>query len=225
MIKTKLFEMQDPLYRDFQAKLMPTVPKNKIIGVRTPVLREFAKELYKGGEYKDFLKRLPHEYYEEDNLHGFLIEMISDYDECIKELNRFLPYVDNWASCDCTNPKILKKYPEKTFSEIEKWLLSGHTYTVRYGIKKLMDNFLDEDFDEKYLDIAAGVKSDEYYVKMMKAWYFATALAKRYEESVIYLKEKRLTVWEHNKTIQKAVESCRISRDKKEELRKMRILQ
>lgn len=223
MIEKRLFEMQDISYRDFQSKLMPTVAVERIIGVRTPFLRSLARELKGTREATEFIADLPHSYYEEDNLHGFLIEYIGDIDECVSALNRFLPYVDNWATCDSMNPRVLKKYPDRTLCEIEKWIRSSHTYTVRYGIKKLMDIFLDESFDEKYLCMVSGIQSEEYYIRMMKAWYLATALAKQYDSAVIYLKENRLSVWEHNKTIQKAVESSRISDDKKEELKKLRI--
>lgn len=223
MIVTRLFEMQEPSYRDFQSKLMPTVAVERIIGVRTPLLRRLAREINGTREAYDFIDSLPHSYYEEDNLHGFLIEYIGDIDECFSALNKFLPYVDNWATCDSMNPKILKSYPERTLCEVEKWIYSSHTYTVRYGIKKLMDHFLDEEFDNKYLCMVTDIQSEEYYIRMMKAWYFATALAKHYDSAVICLKERRLSAWEHNKTIQKAVESCRISEDKKEELKKLRI--
>ena len=223
MIEKRLFEMRDTAYGDFQAALMPTVEKNRIIGVRTPLLRNLAKELKGNDEAFEFMKELPHKYYEENNLHAFLIEYIRDFDECISELNRFLPHVDNWASCDCMNPKVLKKHPDKLLCEIEKWLSSEYIYTVRYGIKKLMDHFLDENFDNRYLEIVASVQSDEYYVKMMKAWYFATALAKQYDSALIYLKENHLPLWEHNKTIQKALESCRISDERKKELRILKL--
>lgn len=223
MIVTRLFEMQDISYRDFNSSLIPTVDKARIIGVRTPLLRSFARELKGSGEAEFFIKALPHYYFEENNLHAFLTEYIRDIDLCIAELNIFLPCVDNWATCDCMNPKILKKYPEKTLNEVEKWLASGDVFTVRFGIKKLMDIFLDEYFDEKYLTLVASIDSDEYYVKMMKAWYFATALAKQYDKAVVYLKEKRLKPWEHNKTIQKALESYRINGEQKRELKEMRL--
>lgn len=223
MIKDRLFELQDDSYREFQSKLMPTVSKDKIIGVRTPCLRKLAKEM-KGSETAEaFLESLPHQYYEENNLHAFLIEEINDYELCIKRLNEFLPYVDNWATCDCMNPKILKKYPEKLIKSIEEWIYCDDIYTVRYGIKKLMDHYLCENFDEKYLDWVAKAENRDYYIGMMKAWYFATALAMQYKSALVYLKEKRLSVWEHNKTIQKAVESYRISDEHKTELRSMRI--
>ena len=223
MIEKRLFEMQDEKYGEFQAKLMPTVSREKIIGIRTPCLRNFAKEIKEKDEARNFLKKLPHRYYEEDNLHAFLIEYIKDYDECIIRLNEFLPYVDNWATCDCMNPKILKKYPDQLLKQIDIWLDSDKTYTVRYGIKMLMSHYLDENFNVEYLERVALINSEEYYVKMMKAWYFATALAKQYDDAVVYLKEKRLPIWEHNKTIQKATESYRISDKYKTELRKLRI--
>lgn len=223
MIEKRLFELQDKEYGDFQAKLMPTVSSQTIIGVRTPLLRKFAKEI-KGTDKADaFMKKLPHKYYEENNLHAFLIEYIKNYNECISALNDFLPYVDNWATCDCMNPKILKKYPEKLLEQIDIWLCSDKTYTVRFAIKLLMSFYLDDNFKSEYLERAALVKSEEYYIKMMKAWYFATALAKQYDAAIVYLKEKRLPVWEHNKTIQKALESYRVSDEHKKELKGLRI--
>ncbi len=215
-IQEKLFSLADLKYRDFHSALMPTIDKNTIIGVRVPVLRALAKEVNKS-EYKDeFLATLPHKYYEENNLHAFLVEKINDYNEVIKELDRFLPFVDNWATCDMMSPKILKKHKSELLLEIDRWIKSDHTYTVRYGIKCLMQHYLDEDFKEEYFQKVINIKSDEYYVNMMRAWYFATALAKQYESSVKVLEERKLDRWTHNKTIQKAVESyCVLPENKK----------
>ena len=210
-IREKLFSLADEDYKAFHSKLMPTVDGNKIIGVRTPVLRSFAKELFKSADYRDFICDLPHRYYEEDNLHGFLIESIKDFDECVAEINRLLPYIDNWATCDMLRPKCLKKEPGKLIGHIHGWLKSNRTYTVRYGIGCLLSFYLDENFSEEHLRTVAEIKSDEYYVNMMIAWYFATALSKQYDSTVRYIEQRCLTEWVHKKTIQKAVESYRIS--------------
>ena len=220
-ISEKLFMMQDLNYKKFHSKLMPTVDENKIIGVRTPDLRKFAKET-DINDVKAFMKNLPHKYYEEDNFHGFMIEKIKEFDECIKELDKFLPYIDNWATCDLVTPKILGKYPEKLILKIDEWLSSSHTYTKRYAIRMLMCFYLDENFKEEYMDRVAMLKSDEYYVKMMIAWYFATALFKKYDEAVSYLKNEKLDVWVHNKTIQKACESFRINDETKKYLKTLK---
>ncbi len=206
-------------YREFSSRLMPTVEKSRVIGVRVPLLRKYAKTLE---NYEDFLKELPHKYFEEDNLHGFLIEREKDFDRCIKLLDEFLPYVDNWATCDGTKPKVLKTQPEKLMKHIQRWIESGEVYTVRYAINLLMSIYLDESFDKKYLDMVVNVKSDEYYINMMRAWYFATALAKQYDETIPYIEENRLDMWTHNKTIQKAVESLRISNEQKQYLRTLK---
>ena len=218
-IQKSLFELQDEKYRDFHARLMPNIEKDRIIGVRVPVLRAFAKKIKPQAE--DFLKKLPHEYYEENNLHAYLIAEIADFDSCIAELNRFLPFVDNWATCDGMKPKCFKKNKEKLLPEIEKWLKSKHEYTVRFGISMLMTHFLDEDFDEKYLDAVSQIRSDKYYINMMIAWYFATALAKKWDAAVKYLEEGRLSEWVHNKAIQKAQESYRITEKQKAYLKNL----
>lgn len=216
-IKEELFKMQDMEYKKFQARLIPDVKSVCIIGVRTPELRAFAKSIKTHAD--EFLNTLPHTYYEENNLHAFLISEIADFDECIKRLNEFLPFVDNWATCDVMCPKCFKKNKDRLLSEIEKWIKSDHTYTVRFAVEMLMTYYLDEDFRERYLQMVSEVKSDEYYVNMMLAWYFATALAKRWESAILYIEEKRLPAWVHNKTIQKAVESYRIMAEQKEYLR------
>lgn len=222
-VQARLFELQDLTYRDFHSKLMPTVPKEKIIGVRVPQLRRFAKEFAKTKEAKEFLEILPHKYYEEDNLHAFLIEQIKDFDKCIFALDDFLLYVDNWATCDMMTPKVFKNNTEKLLPKIEEWLISDYTYQVRFAIGMLMKFYLDENFDEKYLKLVAGVKSDEYYINMMIAWYFATALAKQWEKTVPYIENKTLDKWTHNKAIQKAIESYRITKEQKEYLKTLKI--
>ncbi len=224
-VQRRLFELQDTEYRDFHAKLMPTVAKEKIIGIRTPVLRKFAKEYAKSEDAGEFLKVLPHDYYEENNLHGFLIEGMKDYEECVRALDTFLPYVDNWATCDMIAPKVFQKHLPELEHKTEEWMASGHTYTIRYGIGMLMKFYLDGVFQEEYLTRVARVQSEEYYVKMMVAWYFATALAKQYEAALPFIEEKRLETWTHNKAIQKAVESSRITKEQKSYLRKFKIKQ
>ena len=222
-VQARLFELQDLAYRDFHSRLMPTVPKEKIIGVRVPELRKFAKEFAKTEDSKEFLKILPHKYYEEDNLHAFLIEQIKDFDECISALDNFLLCVDNWATCDMMSPKIFKKNTEKLLPKIEEWLISDYTYQVRFAIGMLMKFYLDENFDERYLRLVASVKSDEYYINMMIAWYFATALAKQWGKTLPYIENKVLDQWTHNKAIQKAVESYRITEEQKEYLKTLKI--
>ncbi len=218
-VRLKLYEMQDLSYRDFHSRLIPTVEKELIIGVRTPELRKFAKEFSKSSLAADFLKALPHKYYEENNLHAFLIEQIGDYDKCIAELNRFLPYVDNWATCDMMRPKVFKKHLAELSEQIKIWLKSDDVYTVRFGIEMLMCHYLDDSFNAEYPHWVSEIRSDEYYVRMMVAWYFATALAKQYEAVVPYLEQKRFDSDTHKKTIRKALESYRISDEKKAYLR------
>lgn len=213
-IKDRLFSMQDLSYREFHAKLMPTIDKETIIGVRTPALRKYAKELIKT-DLEVFLQDLPHEYYEENNLHGFIIEAIKDYDQCLAAINAFLPYVDNWATCDMMGPKVFKKHLPELRAQIQMWLDSGEDYTIRFGVNMLMKYYLDEAFEPEYLDWVASIQSEEYYVKMVVAWYFATALAKQYEATIGIMEQKRLEKWTHNKTIQKAVESYRITDEQK----------
>ena len=222
-IQQELFALQDLSYRDFHAKLMPTVDKARVIGVRTPKLRAFAKEFGKTEEAKEFLKVLPHQYYEENNLHGLLIEQIKDYPTLIRELNRFLPCIDNWATCDLLTVRVVKKHLDTFTEEVERWLASDHTYTIRFGIGMLMRYYLEEHFSLEYPEKVAKIRSEEYYVNMMRAWYFATALAKQYEAIFTFLEEKRLDAWTHNKTIQKAIESYRITQEQKAYLRTLRI--
>ena len=222
-IQRELFLMQDLSYREFHARLVPTVPKEKIIGVRTPRLRAYAQTVWKEGRAEDFLRCLPHTFYEENNLHSFLLAKEKGFDAALQKTEMFLPYVDNWATCDSLSPKVFGKCAEALLPFIRRWLNSGHTYTVRFGIKMLMDHFLDERFSPECLEAVAAIQSEEYYINMMIAWYFATALAKQEAATLPLIREKRLPVWVHNKTIQKAVESDRISPVRKEELKKLRI--
>lgn len=222
-ILNELFKLQDVKYRDFQAKLMPTMNPENVIGVRTPELRKLAKQLAKRDDVDEFLDSLPHKYFDENQLHAFIISEIKDYEKCLDRLEAFLPYVDNWATCDQMSPKIFKRHRAKLMQEIERWIESDYTYTVRFAIGMLMEHFLDEDFDIVYADMVADVHSEEYYINMMIAWYFATALAKQYDAIIPYLIEQRLDTWTHNKTIQKAVESYRITPEQKRYLRTLKI--
>ena len=224
-VQKDLFEMQDLKYRDFHSKLMPTVEKEKVIGVRTPQLRKYTSfflKLSSQTEIETFMHTLPHKYYEEDNLHGFIIERIKDYEECIDALNAFLPYIDNWATCDMMNPKVLKKEPERLLGQIKRWLKAKETYVVRFAMGCLMNYYLDEYFKAECPEMVAEVQSDEYYIQMMQAWYFATALAKQYNTILPYLLEHKFSMWVHNKTIQKAVESYRIKPEQKEYLKTLK---
>ena len=223
-ISEELFKLQDTEYRDFQSKLIPTVDPDHTIGVRTPALRKFAKQLVKEKAYEDFLKDLPHRYFDENQLHAFVISEIKDFDACLEEVDKFLPYVDNWATCDQMSPKVFKKNRKALLSNIRRWLASGRTYTVRFALGMLMQHFLDADFRPEYPEWVAGIRSEEYYVKMMVAWYFATALAKQYETALPYLESRKLDPWTHNKTIQKAVESYRITPEQKQYLKELKIV-
>ena len=221
-VQQDLFTMQDLKYRDFHAKLMPTVEKESVIGVRVPVLRTYAKKFGKTEEAKQFLKVLPHQYYEENNLHAFLIEQIRDFSQTIAALDTFLPYVNNWATCDMMCPKSLTKQPEALIQKIEEWIKSPHEYTVRFAVGLLMRFYLDERFEPAQLQMVCDIHRDEYYINMMIAWYFATALFKQYEAAFVYIKEGRLPLWTHNKAIQKAIESSRISAEQKSFLRALK---
>ena len=221
-IKTTLFQLQDEPYRDFQGKLIPTVDLNTIIGVRTPQLRKLAKQLAKRDDVHDFLDILPHSYFDENQLHAFIISEIKDFNCCMDEVCRFLPFVDNWATCDQLSPKIFKKNRQELISYIREWIVSNQTYTVRFAIGMLMQHFLEEDFDLDSLELVADVRSDEYYINMMIAWYFATALAKQYEAAIPFIEEKRLDNWTHNKAIQKSVESRRITQEQKVYLKSLK---
>ena len=223
-IRKKLVEQQDIPYRDFQAKLIPGFSPDNMIGIRTPALRKLAKEIAKMSEKAAFLTELPHLYFEENQLHAFLISETKDMDECLKEVERFLPFVDNWATCDQMTPKVFGKHKDALLPHIQNWIRSDHTYTVRFGIKMLMDHFLEDAFRPEYPKWVADIHSDAYYINMMIAWYFATALAKQYDAIVPYLQEKRLDPWTHNKTIQKAIESYRIQEEQKQYLRGLKIM-
>lgn len=222
-IQEKLFSLQDKKYKEFSSKLIPTVNTDLIIGVRTPDLRNLAKQLSNTQEANDFLEQLPHHYTEEYNLHGLLIERIKDFDVAVAYLDKFLPYVDNWATCDIVSPKGFKKHTPELLPKIKEWINSDKTYTIRFGIEMLMSFYLDDEFQSEYLDLVADVKSEEYYVKMMVAWFFATALAKQYDSTLPFIQKNRLAVWTHNKTIQKAVESYRITPEQKEYLKSLKI--
>ena len=222
-IVKELFRMQDKDYALMQVKILPTVAADRIIGVRTPALRTFAKSLYKDKDRDAFLSCTSHQYFDEDQLHAFVISLEKDFDKCIAEVEAFLPFIDNWATCDQLSPKAFKKEPEKLLPYIRSWIKSDKTYTIRFAIGMLMQHFLDDRFDTKYADMAAEVRSEEYYVNMMIAWYFATALAKQYEAVLPYLQEKRLVDWVHNKAIQKSVESFRITPEQKEYLKTLKV--
>lgn len=220
-ITRELFKLADDEYRKFHSRLMPTVDGDRIIGVRTPVLRKFAAGIDEEAA-KSFIRQLPHKYYEENNLHAFLLEKIGDFDRAMAETERFLPYIDNWATCDCFSPKAFKKNTGLLMPHIDNWLASGKTYTVRYGIGMLMRYFLGNNFCVQYAEKVAACVCGEYYVNMMVAWYFATALAKQYEQAVVFLEENRLPVWVHNKTVSKACDSYRIAPEIKEYLKSLR---
>jgi 3-methyladenine DNA glycosylase AlkD len=225
-LQKRLFAMQDAEYRAFNSKLIPTVDPDTVIGVRTPALRKFAKAYAKEPESVEFLKILPHKYYEENNLHACLIELLPDYDQVIAALDEFLPYVDNWATCDLLRPKIFKNHLPKLLEQIKLWLSDAYccqTYTVRFAVEMLMTFYLDEHFRPEYLAWVAAIRSEEYYVNMMIAWYFATALAKQYEATLPYIEQQRLAPWTHNKAIQKACESYRVSAEHKAKLRSFKL--
>ena len=212
----------DSSYRDFQRKLIPTVASERILGIRTPDLRRLAKELIAEGEAEALLEALPHQLFEEDQLHAFILSEMKDYGPCITKVERFLPYVNNWATCDQLSPRCFAKHKQELLPHIERWLHSSHEYTVRFGIGMLMQHFLDADFHISYHEQVVAVQREEYYVRMMQAWYFATALAKQYEATLPYIEQRRLERWTHNKAIQKAIESYRVSNEHKELLRTLR---
>ena len=222
VLREKLFELEDKDYAEFQRKLIPNVAPETIIGVRTPELRKLAKEAAKLTGTEEYMKVLPHDYFEEYNLHGFLIEGIKDYDRCVEELNAFLPFVDNWATCDLVSPKVFKKHLPELLGQLQIWMASKRPYTIRFGMEALMRHFLDDYFRPEYLGLAAAIRSEEYYVNMMTAWFFATALAKQYEATIPYIEEQRLDEWTHNKAIQKAIESYRVSDEQKAYLRTLK---
>lgn len=219
-----LFSVQDLKYRDFNSKLIPNIEKDTVIGVRTPLLRNYAKEMIKNGEASAFLAELPHKYFEENQIHAFIISELKDYNTVISELERFLPYIDNWATCDQLVPKVFKKNTDKLVDMATEWINSDRTYTIRFGIGVFMRYFLDDKFSKEYLYLIANIRSDEYYVNMMIAWYFATALAKQYSSAVVCIEEYRLEKWVHNKTIQKACESYRVTDEHKAYLKSLKII-
>lgn len=221
-LQQQLFALQDETYREFHSKLMPDINKEAVIGIRIPMLRRFAGEFAKKPEAREFLKQLPHQYYEENNLHMMLITAEKDYEKCLAEVERFVPYIDNWATCDLPAPKCFVKHKQELFPRIKEWIASEETYTIRYGIDLLMALYLDADFRPEYLELAASVASEEYYVKMVIAWYFATALAKQWDAAIPYMEQRRLPDWVHRKTIRKAVESYRITKEQKDYLRTLK---
>ena len=221
-MRRRLFELQDLKYRDFQAGLIPNIEKDLFIGVRTPELRKLAKEIANDEDTASFLKDLPHKYFDENQLHAFIISLGKNFDETVDAVEAFLPYVDNWATCDQLSPRVFKKHKKELLPHIKKWIKSKKTYMVRFAIGMLMEHFLDDDFDVQYPKMVAGVKSDEYYVNMMIALYFATALAKQYDAIIPFIENECLEAWTHNKAIQKSVESRRISAIQKEYLKTLK---
>jgi 3-methyladenine DNA glycosylase AlkD len=222
-IVQRLFELRDEDYARMQCKIIPTVDPKRIIGVRTPVLKELAKELVKDEDRDLFLMDLPHGYFDEDQLHAFVISLEKDFGKCIDQVETFLPYIDNWATCDQLSPKVFRKHKEELLPYIDRWITSGKTYLIRFAVGMLMEHFLDQDFRIGYADKVVQIVSDEYYVNMMRAWYFATALCKQYEQIIQFIEQKKLDVWTHNKAIQKSVESRRIPEERKDYLRSLRI--
>ena len=222
-IRETLFSLREEKYAAFQAKLIPNVAPERVIGVRTPALRKLAKTLRGSGQAEEFLKALPHEFFEENNLHAFLLCEMKDFEACVQAVEDFLPYVDNWATCDQMSPGVFRKNKQALLPHIRRWIASEQCYTRRFGIGMLMSHFLDEDFREEYLSLVSDIRSEEYYVNMMIAWYFATALAKQYEAALPYLENRRLAPWVHNKAIQKALESFRVSDEHKNYLRTLKI--
>jgi len=222
-IRDELLSMADLPYKEFNSKLIPTVDTEHIIGIRTPILRKYASQCSKLDKIEEFLSDLPHTYYEENNLHSFIIEKTKDFNKLIEQLDTFLPYIDNWATCDSMKPSIFKKHLPELEKQIPHWLDSSHTYTIRFGIEMLMNFFLDDAFDPKYLKWVSVIRSDEYYVNMMIAWYFATALAKQWDATIPYIETQSLDNWTHNKSIQKARESLRITKEQKTYLNNLKI--
>ena len=221
-IQEELFKLQDISYKEFHSKLIPTIDKNTIIGIRIPLLRSYAMKIKYTKEADKFFNTLPHTDYDENVLHALLLSEMTDYETFIKSIQAFLPYIDNWAVCDVLKPKSIKKHKQIFIDEIKSWISSKDTYTIRFGVVMLMTYYLDEDYQKDYLNNPLQVKSDEYYVNMAISWFYATALAKHYDEVVKILKDKKLSVWVHNKTIQKAIESYRITKEQKEELKKLK---
>jgi len=222
-IRSELMSLRDDGYRDMQCRILPTVDPGTIIGVRTPDLRRLAKQVAKREDVDQFLQILPHSYFDENQLHAFILSEIRDYRICVDSVSRFLPYIDNWATCDQLSPKVFGRHKAELLPRIREWIADGRTYTVRFGVGMLMQHYLDEAFDPAYPSLVAQIRSDEYYVRMMVAWYFATALAKQYDAVIPFLEQKKLEPWTHNKTIQKAVESYRITAEQKDYLRSLKV--
>lgn len=224
-IVKELFKLQDVGYKEFNQKLIPTVEKDRVIGIRMPVLRNFAKEIYKNNfdDCIKFLEKLPHFYFEENNLHAMIIENMKDFKKVMEYTEKLIPYIDNWATCDTFSPKIFKKHSKEVYEKILNWINSENTYVIRYGIGLLLSNYLDENFEKVHLEIVSKIRSEEYYVNMMVAWYFATALSKQYESTIEFIENHTLDIWTHNKAIQKSVESRRITDEQKIYLRSLKI--
>ena len=222
-IREKLFELSEESYGDFVAKITPNIPRKKFLGIRTPILKKFAKELNKSEDVDEFLAELPHEYFDENQLHAFIISLEKDFDEAMRKTEAFLPYIDNWATCDQLSPKVFAKHLKEVEEAAYRWMDDEKPYTIRFGIGMLMRYFLDDEFDEKYLERVSKIRSEEYYVNMMIAWYFATALAQQYDKTIPFIEGKKLDEWTHNKAIQKAVESYRVSDEQKTYLKTLKI--
>lgn len=221
-IRKELKKLQDKGYREMQVTIIPSLEADSIIGVRTPALRQLAKEFAKREDISEFLSDLPHKFFEENQLHAFILSGMKDAESCIRLVDEFLPYVDNWATCDQMSPKVFKKHKQLLLEYVDKWIRSEHTYVKRFAIGMLMEHFLDEDFKTSYLTKVSKIRSEEYYVNMMIAWYFATALAKQYEDTLPFIEKQKLDKWTHNKSIQKAVESYRITPEQKEYLKTLK---
>lgn len=219
-LREELLNLKDPMCQEFNSKLIPNIPKDKVLGIKIPELRKLAKK-YK--DKKEYLDDLPHKYNEENILHGLIIAEIKDYNEFIEEMEKFLPYIDNWMVCDTISPKVVKKHKDELLNKIKVWIKSKETYTIRFGLRMLMNYYLDSDYKKEYLNLPLKIKSNEYYVNMMIAWYYATALAKQYDDTIKIIENKKLDTWVHNKTIQKAKESFRVSKEQKEYLNQLKI--
>ena len=222
MIYDRLVQYQDEKYREFQSKLVPNIPKETILGVKTPQMRAIAKAVAETPEAEEFLRTLPHAYYEENLVHFFLLAGIKDFDACVEAVDRFLPYIDCWPVCDQSSPKVFTKHHDRLLPCIRRWIASDHVYTARFGMRMLMNEYLGEDFKAEYLGWVAEKQGEDYYLKMMVAWYFATALAKQYDAAVPYFEQRKLDPWTHKKAIQKAIESFRVSEEHKEYLKTLR---